>query len=251
MGNCTPQINQTFDLFGMVSAMEPEPTVRPRPQRSDGEQSRERLLHAAVALFAQHGFAKTSTREIAEAAGTNLAAISYYFGDKAGLYRAAYTEPMGQGEIGKVREGDAGPSMPEALRHFYASFIGPLRQGAMVRSCMKLQMREMLEPTGLWQHEVAHNIKPMHDALVQLLRRHLGLRRVDDDLQRLALCISALGVHLHIASDVIDVLAPTVLGSDKSFDTWLDRLVMYAQAMIDAEAARRRAAAPTPRNSKR
>ena len=66
--------------------------ARPRPQRSDGEQSRERLLHAALALFAEHGFAKTSTREIAEAAGTNLAAISYYFGDKAGLLTAVATE---------------------------------------------------------------------------------------------------------------------------------------------------------------
>ena len=68
---------------------------RSRPQRSDGEQSRERLLQAALALFAEQGYAKTSTREIAEAAGANLAAISYYFGDKSGLYHVVFTEPMG------------------------------------------------------------------------------------------------------------------------------------------------------------
>ncbi|MBF9647544.1 TetR family transcriptional regulator, partial [Streptococcus pseudopneumoniae] len=62
-------------------------TVEPhRPVRQDGEQSRERLLRVALALFAQKGFEKTSTREIAEAAHTNIASISYYFGDKAGLY---------------------------------------------------------------------------------------------------------------------------------------------------------------------
>ena len=55
-----------------------------RKTRSDGAQSRERLLLAAMRLFAEQGFATTSTREIALAAGTNIASISYYFGDKAG-----------------------------------------------------------------------------------------------------------------------------------------------------------------------
>ncbi|PWF55481.1 DUF1956 domain-containing protein, partial [Massilia glaciei] len=34
-----------------------------RKTRSDGAQSRERLLLAAMRLFAEQGFAKTSTRE--------------------------------------------------------------------------------------------------------------------------------------------------------------------------------------------
>jgi AcrR family transcriptional regulator len=63
-----------------------------RKPRSDGEQSRERLLHSAIRLFAEQGYAKTSTRELAQAAGTNAAAIGYYFGDKAGLYRAAFAQ---------------------------------------------------------------------------------------------------------------------------------------------------------------
>ena len=69
----------------------PPPADDGRKSRSDGVQSRERLLMAAMRLFAEQGFAKTSTREIALAAGTNIASISYYFGDKAGLYRAAFT----------------------------------------------------------------------------------------------------------------------------------------------------------------
>ena len=74
-----------------MSATLPE---RTRAARSDGEHSRGRLLHAGLRLFAQHGFSKTSTREIAEAAGTNVAAISYYFGDKAQLQEAVVTERL-------------------------------------------------------------------------------------------------------------------------------------------------------------
>ena len=231
--------------------METEPSVRARPQRSDGEQSRERLLHAALGLFAQNGYAKTSTREIAEAAGTNLAAISYYFGDKAGLYRAAYTEPMPCAPAEQFGHlGDEPLNLADALRGLFVSLLTPLRQGDTARLCMKLQMREMLEPTGLWAHEITHQIKPMHDAMLAVLCRHIGLKRADDDLRRLAISIAALGVHLQIAGDVIDVLAPTLLGSDTAHDLWLDRLTMYAMAMVNADIERR-AKTPTRRTHKK
>lgn len=53
--------------------------------RSDGEERRQSILDAASALFAQQGFDGATTRAIAARAGCNVAAIKYYFGDKAGL----------------------------------------------------------------------------------------------------------------------------------------------------------------------
>ena len=222
----------------------PDPiTTRARPQRSDGEQSRERLLNAALALFADQGFAKTSTREIAEAAGVNVAAISYYFGDKAGLYRAVFSEPMGDPADDIARFADPAMTLADALRGYFAGFVEPLRQGDLARRCMKLHMREMLEPTGLWQQEIERSIRPSHDALVKLLRRHLGLPRADDDLHRLAVAISAIGVYLHVGRDVTDTIAPRLNGGPQALDLWLDRLVDYALGMVEAERARRAAAA--------
>ena len=226
--------------------------ARPRVPRSDGEQSRERLVHAALPLFAHQGFAKTSTREIAEAAGTNLAAIKYYFGDKAGLYRAVFFElqPTSDEEI--ARFGGAALSLRDALCGLYLGFLEPLKQGELTSLCMKLHMREMLEPTGLWEEEIQRGIKPMHNALVQVLCRHLGLKRADDEVQRLAICVSALGVHLHVGRDVTDALAPTLNRGAAAFDLWLERLVMFAEAMVGAELARRLApAAPRSRTASR
>jgi AcrR family transcriptional regulator len=53
-----------------------------------GEETRTRILEAALELFATSGFDGASTRTIAEQAGVNLPAIQYYFGSKEGLYRA-------------------------------------------------------------------------------------------------------------------------------------------------------------------
>ena len=212
---------------------------RTRAPRSDGEQSRERLLHAALNLFAHQGFAKTSTREIAEAAGTNLAAIKYYFGDKAGLYRAVFFDLQSKPEEEIRRYGGEALSLRDALRGLYLGFLEPLKQGELTTLCMKLHMREMLEPTGLWAEEIDQGIRPMHEALVEVLCRHVGVAQPDDEIQRLAVCVSALGVHLHVGRDVTDALAPALNSTPDALDRWLDTLVMYAEAMVAAELRRR------------
>jgi TetR/AcrR family transcriptional regulator, regulator of cefoperazone and chloramphenicol sensitivity len=206
------------------------------------EDARERLLRAGLELFAQQGFAKTSTRELAETAGVNVAAISYYFGDKAGLYRAVFFEPMGGRPDAEIERFTApGLSLAEALHAFYDNFLEPLKQGDVARQCMKLHFREMLEPTGLWEEELAHGIRPVHDALLGVLLRHLGLAQADDDLLRLAVCIEGLGVHMHVGRDVIDQVAPGLTATPAEFDRWNERLTGFALAMVQAERARRAA----------
>src|SRR5271167_119287 len=54
-----------------------------------GDATRKRFIEAAIEIFGVNGFDGTSTRMLAERARANLGAIPYYFGGKAGLYRAA------------------------------------------------------------------------------------------------------------------------------------------------------------------
>lgn len=72
----------------MSKAVKPLPSTSPSaPDRA--AETRLRLLRAGLALFGQQGFEATSTRQLAEHAQTNLAAIPYHFGGKSGLYNAA------------------------------------------------------------------------------------------------------------------------------------------------------------------
>jgi TetR/AcrR family transcriptional regulator, regulator of cefoperazone and chloramphenicol sensitivity len=215
----------------------------PRPTLK--EDARERLLHAALKLFAQQGFTKTSTRELAESAQVNVASISYYFGDKAGLYRAVFFEPMGGCEPDMALVTDPAAAMPQALRAFFTTFLEPLRVGDAAQLCMKLRFREILEPTGLWQEEIAQGIKPMHDGLVDVLCRHFD-GPPDEHVQRLATCLAGLAVHLHVGRDITDAVAPGLNDGPDAVDRWIDVLVMYGLAMIDAEARRRATAAGSP-----
>ena len=212
--------------------------------RSDGVEARRRLLMAALPLFAAKGFAKTSTREIARAAGVNLASIAYYFGDKAGLYHAAYNEPLGCDAEGMGAFTRPGLSLQAALAEFLKGFTEPLKQGALAQQMLRLHFREMLEPTGLWQEHIDHFIAPTHQGLIDLLQRHLPLSE-DDDLHRLAFSITGLGIQLFIGADIMRTVRPTLVGSPTSIDAYCERLTDFALAMIAAEARRRGLATAT------
>ena len=51
---------------------------------------RERLLDAATAIAAEHGFETSALRDIAARAGVSPAMVAYYFGDRRGLYEAMF-----------------------------------------------------------------------------------------------------------------------------------------------------------------
>ncbi|KQU83658.1 TetR family transcriptional regulator [Variovorax sp. Root318D1] len=218
--------------------------ISARAPRSDGLEARQRLLYAALALFAANGYAKTSTREIARAADVNISAISYYFGDKAGLYAATFGEPMGGNAGDFVSLYDA-PDLPmeEALRIFFTRMVEPLKQGEIVRQCIQLHMREMLEPTSQWAKEFERDIKAPHIAIAGVLCRRLGLARPDDDVHRLTFAITGLAVQLFVSQDLVDAIRPSLLNTPKNVDTWAQRLTGYAVALVEAEALRRKAIA--------
>jgi TetR/AcrR family transcriptional regulator, regulator of cefoperazone and chloramphenicol sensitivity len=53
-----------------------------------GEETRARIVNAALTMFGQQGFEGASTRDIATLAGVNAPALQYYFDNKEGLFVA-------------------------------------------------------------------------------------------------------------------------------------------------------------------
>jgi TetR/AcrR family transcriptional regulator len=60
-----------------------------RTQAERADQTRSRILDAAVREFSENGLAGARTEQIAEAAGVNKALLYYYFQGKEALYEAA------------------------------------------------------------------------------------------------------------------------------------------------------------------
>lgn len=79
--------------------------------------SREQLLLVGRKLFSRHGFAETSTRQIAAEAGCNLALINHYFGSKEGLLVAVLESEMrGEGPRLAAALQDSGTAAEQLAR---------------------------------------------------------------------------------------------------------------------------------------
>jgi AcrR family transcriptional regulator len=63
--------------------------ARAKPRARKGE-TQERILRAAVELFASHGYERTSISAIASRAEVSRPAVFWHFGDKASLFHEAF-----------------------------------------------------------------------------------------------------------------------------------------------------------------
>ena len=91
-------------------------------------QTRERLLDAAEQLFLQRGFQGTSTRDITEAAGANLAAVNYYFRSKQDLMVAVaerVVAPVLSDQASRLDELQA-RSTPPTAAELVAAYFTPM-----------------------------------------------------------------------------------------------------------------------------
>ncbi|WP_417563851.1 TetR/AcrR family transcriptional regulator [Microbacterium sp.] len=68
-------------------------------EKVDSVRTRARILDAAEALFAQHGFDGTSTARIAHTAGVPKGLLFYYFPTKPDLLGALIEERLGTGQL--------------------------------------------------------------------------------------------------------------------------------------------------------
>lgn len=59
-------------------------------RKAAGQSGKERILDAAERLFAQRGFYGVSLRDITQAAGVDVALVSYHFGGKRELFTAVF-----------------------------------------------------------------------------------------------------------------------------------------------------------------
>lgn len=213
------------------------PACAGRKPRADGVQARERILLAALRMFVARGYASTPVRDIAHAAGVNIAAIAYYFGDKAGLYRAALYEPV-QGADARAPFDATGLALDEALRRYLRHCLQPLGQGEVSLLSVRLRFREAVEPTGMLDEERASRAE-LHRRLVGLLARHAGMEAADAELEALAFSIFALVAYPYFGRDRIRAACPVLVEAPQALDAWIVRLTGYALAMVASDARRR------------
>jgi AcrR family transcriptional regulator len=168
-------------------------------QREDGKVTRNRLLNAACEVFAEKGYRNARVAEICRRAGANVAAVNYYFGDKAALYAEAWEYAFNEYTI---------PELPIAIRsnpedqlrnhiHFLIqNFMEKGLQGYFTR----LYLMELANPTGLIRDSWHDMIKPRRQKLIEIIKKLLGVETTNEtvlfcELSIISQCRSLLTIN--------------------------------------------------------
>lgn len=141
----------------------------PAPRSDRALATRARILVAAHAAFAEHGFEASGVREIAASAGVNPALVIRHFGSKEQLFVEAIGEDAAWGDI---LEGPLEQIGARAVRAVLAGHRHGLRAfGAMLRASGRPDIRATLQRSverQLWEPLTAALTGPGAD-----LRAHL------------------------------------------------------------------------------
>jgi len=167
------------------------------------EETRQRILDAALGAFGEGSFKEVTTRRICAAASVSLPTLTYYFGDKEGLYQACaeavVTRYRGRvaGPAADAAQTLGGPCPPETARTHLKAVIGAL-VGLLVESrdaegWLQFARRELRDPGPAFDILYEHLWRPGAELTSRLVGRIRGrVEPVDDDRIRALLLISSL-----------------------------------------------------------
>jgi AcrR family transcriptional regulator len=144
----------------------------PRHATKPDADPRQKLLEAAVELFARRGYEGATVRDICDRAGMNVAAVSYHFGDKERLYVEALKYAHVCSFEGPLPEPPAGATPADKLRGFIAAMAARMHV-PVSPTATQLVMRELAHPGKAGEAVVREHIQPLAFRLRDVLRELL------------------------------------------------------------------------------
>jgi AcrR family transcriptional regulator len=211
-----------------------------QPPATDLE-TRQRVLDAAVKLFAERGFKNVTIRDVCREAGANVAAVNYYFRDKLGLYKEVVQLAADVMDRHKQAAMDAGEgqSPEEQLRVYIQSFLHrmlseePDEKTSLIE---KLVGREMGDPSPAFDLIVEKGIKPSAGRLGALVAQLLGCPADDQRVWQTALSIQSQCVFYKLSKPVFARMAPELKFTPEVIDGIANHISAFSLAGIRAVA---------------
>jgi len=196
--------------------------------------SRDRLLLAAVEIFAERGFRDATVREICAKAEVNAASVNYYFGGKEKLYAEALAFAFRQAnELYPLSEALDESLPPEArLTAFIRVFLRKLLDDTALGHHTNLVAHEIAQPTSALGGIIESAIAPQFALLGELVPALLGPGWDETDIHRCILSIIGQCLMYKHSRSVIDRLCPEVVASPEAIERTALHIARFSLAAI-------------------
>jgi AcrR family transcriptional regulator len=177
----------------------------PKPMADD---PRHRILSAAGQEFAERGYEAATVRDICLAAGVNIAAVNYYFGDKRRLYIESVKHAHQQRAAEVPLPDASGRPAAERLHDFIDTTLQRMLGFSEQPWQVRLMLREVLQPTEACREMVEDYVRPHFAVLVSILDELCQGRLPHSELRRVAMSIIGQCFLYRAAGDVVGMLVP-------------------------------------------
>ena len=146
-----------------------------KPAAND-QDTRARLLDAAIRLFADAGFKRVTVRAICRAAHANVAAVNYHFRNKLGLYREVTEVGITVlQETTTLAVQAASTGTPEEQLRAYIRVVTERLVGSTGHEWLqRFIAREMADPTPALASLVDRGLRPRLEHLGRIIAEILG-----------------------------------------------------------------------------
>ena len=215
-----------------------------RAQRDRGAETRQRLIEAALDVFGRFGFEGATTRQIADQAGANLAAISYHFGSKEALH-VAVAEYIAGRIMALVGQALATAGAPEAFASPHAAraalfsmieaFADTILGEAEAEQWARFIVREQMQPTQAFD-VIYRFMGSAHELATRLVAAALGKGAADETVQLRVFALLGQVLVFRVAQElVLRRMDWRAIGEAER--TKIKRVIVdHINAILDAEA---------------
>jgi AcrR family transcriptional regulator len=168
-----------------------------RPAGHTGDETRARIVQAALEAFAEHGFAGSSVRDIAKSASIRVSTLYHYFPSKDALYREVQARVHDELNAIVAEEIARGLAIGDLTRAIVGRTFDYYLEN---RACLQLWCRAAVEPTPSDQESSEHRAH-----WLAFIEETLGPARARGDVKaidpaHLMVTVDAL-IHWHVVSE--------------------------------------------------
>jgi AcrR family transcriptional regulator len=136
------------------------------------DDTRQNLINCAGAIFSAKGFETTTVREVCQAAGVNIAAIHYHFGDKERLYIECVKHAHCRHGMTEF-EWPGGMSSQDRLTSMVVHMLTMMLATDQPVWQIELMVRELARPTAACRALVEEFISPVFTQLLGIVSEML------------------------------------------------------------------------------
>jgi len=199
--------------------------TRPSP-----EEIQDRIIRAAGEVFGARGFDGTTIRQITSRAGVNVAAVNYYFRDKAELYVRVLREAKSCTRELALLELSGSPE--EQLRDFIFAFVRQLLDPARPVWHVQVITQEMLHPTPALDVLVREMTEPLFRQVRSMVGAVAAVKLPDRQLDLLTSSILGQCLFYVRSRPMLERLAPELSRGSERIEWIAEHITSFSLAAL-------------------